>query len=109
MIEIKDELARQLQVQGTTIDRYGYDEDADVLYLRAGRPRQAADDDDSIEGDAVFFDNEGNVSGVTIIGAREMLERDGTLNVTLPSRGIAVRWPRELIEPLLVETLRYAS
>jgi len=95
-------------VGGTAIDRYSYYERGDVLYLMAGPPHPAAGDDDSREGDVVFFDADGSVSGVTMIGAREALERDGTLNVTLPSRGIAVRWPRELVEPLLVETLRYA-
>ncbi len=94
-----------------TIDRYSYYERGDVLYLMVGAPtgEPAADDDESLEGDTVFFDADGAITGVTMIGPRYMLERDGTLNVTLPSRGIAVRWPRMLIEPLLVETLRYAS
>ncbi|HEX7290912.1 MAG TPA: DUF2283 domain-containing protein [Conexibacter sp.] len=108
MIEIDSKRARQLQVRDAFIDHFGYDEAADVLYLSAGPPRQADDDDDSLEGDVVFFDADGKVSGVTIIGAREMLTHDGELHVTLPSRGIGVRWPRELVEPLLVETLRYA-
>jgi len=90
------------------IDRYSYYEQGDVLYLMVGPPHQAADDEDSREGAVVFFDADGTTSGVTIIGARETLEHQGTLNVTLPSRGIAARWPREMVEPLLVETLRYA-
>lgn len=64
--------------------------------------------DESIEGDTVFFDAHGRITGVTMIGPRFMLERDGTLNVTLPSRGLAVRWSREAVEPLLAETLSYA-
>ena len=108
MIEIEQELTRRLKVRGAHIDRYGYDEPADVLYLCVGPPRLAADDDDSLEGDVVFFDADGRVIGVTMIGAREKLERDGSLRVTLPDRDIAVRWPRELVEPLLVETLSYA-
>jgi uncharacterized protein YuzE len=97
-----------LMLGDTAIDRYSYYEHGDVLYLMVGPPHLAADDDESLEGDTVFFDADGSISGVTMIGPRFMLERDGTLNVTLPSRGIAVRWPRELVEPLLVETLRYA-
>jgi hypothetical protein len=97
-----------LIIDGVEIDRYSYYERGDVLYLMVGAPTgvPAADDDESLEGDTVFFDADGIVSGVTMIGPRYMLERDGTLNVTLPSRDIAVRWPREIVEPLLVETLR---
>lgn len=101
-------LDRHLVLGDVAIDRYSYYERGDVLYLMVGPPHPAADDDDSLEGDVVFFDPDGSISGVTMIGAREALEQDGTLKVTLPSRGIAVRWPRELVEPLLVETLRYA-
>jgi uncharacterized protein YuzE len=101
-------LETPLMLGAAAIDRYSYYERGDVLYLMAGPPHPAADDDDSHEGDVVFFDADGSISGVTMVGAREALERDGTLNVTLPSRDIAVRWPRELIEPLLHETLSYA-
>lgn len=103
-------LDRPLILGGAAIDRYGYYEEGDVLYLSVGEPtgRQAPDMDESLEGDTVFFDAGGSISGVTMIGPRFMLERDGTLNITLPSRGLAVRWPRELVEPLLHETLTYA-
>ncbi|MBS1868537.1 MAG: hypothetical protein JSS99_02640 [Actinobacteria bacterium] len=99
-----------LVIAGDAMDRYGYYERGDVLYLSAGEPtgEPAHDTDESLEGDTVFFDVDGRISGVTMIGPRFMLERDGTLNVTLPARGIAVRWPRELVEPLLRETLSYA-
>jgi uncharacterized protein YuzE len=100
-------LGRPLMLGDAAIDRYGYYEEGDVLYLSVGEPtgRPATDADESLEGDTVFFDADGHISGVTMIGPRFMLERDGTLNVTLPSRGIAVRWPRAVVEPLLVETL----
>lgn len=103
-------LERTLALGDATIDRYSYYEKGDVLYLSEGEPtgQPAPDTDESLEGDTVFFDGDGRVTGVTMIGPRFMLERDGTLNVTLPSRGIAARWPREVVEPLLVETLRYA-
>jgi uncharacterized protein YuzE len=92
------------------MDRYSYYDEGDVLYLSAGEPTglPVPDMDESLEGDSIFFDVDGHVTGVTMIGPRLMLERDGTLNVTLPGRGIEVRWPREMVEPLLVETLRYA-
>jgi len=101
-------LRTPLTLGGARFDRYSYDEQADVLYLMAGPPRPQADDEDSLEGDTVFFDAVGRITGITMIGPRHMLERDGTLNVTLPRRRIAVRWPREAVEPLLHETLRYA-
>ena len=101
-------LDRPLMLGDAAIDRYSYYARGDVLYLMVGPPREADDDDDSLEGAVVFFDADGRILGVTVIGARETLERDGTLNVTLPSRGLAVRWERQVVEPLLVETLRYA-
>ena len=101
------QLTTPLVLGDAVIDRYSYYEEGDVLYLNAGSPRLAADDDESVEGDTVFFEADGSVIGVTVIGAREMLVRDGTLNITLPSRGLAARFARELVEPLLVETIRY--
>lgn len=103
-------LDRPLILGDTEIDRYSYYERGDVLYLSAGEPtgHPAPDMDESIEGDTVFFDAHGRITGATMIGPRFMLERDGTLKVTLPSRGLKVRWPREVIEPLLRETLLYA-
>jgi uncharacterized protein YuzE len=102
-------LDRPLALGDVEIDRYSYYERGDVLYLMVGEPthRPAADDDESLEGDTVFFDEEGRITGVTMIGPRFMLQRDRTLNVTLPSRGIEVRWAPELVEPLLHETIRY--
>ena len=89
------------------IDRCSYYEEGDVLYLTAGPPRPAADDDDSLERHTVFFDADGDIIGVTVIGAREHLELDGTLNVTLRDGGPSARFPREAVAPLLVETIRY--
>ena len=103
-------LENPLVLGNATIDRYSYYERGDILYLSAGEPsgQPAPDVDESIEGDSVFFDEDGRITGVTMIGPRFMLERDGTLNVTLPSRGLAMRWQQELVEPLLHETLSYA-
>ncbi len=103
-------LDQPLVLGDAEVDRYSYYERGDVLYLSVDEPtgQPAPDTDESVEGDTVFFDADGRITGLTMIGPRFMLERDGTLNVTLPSRGIAARWPREMVEPLLVETLRYA-
>jgi uncharacterized protein YuzE len=101
------QLATPMMLGDTPIDRYSYYEEGDVLYLTAGPPQPAADDDESLEGDTVFFDDAGHIVGITMIGARAMLDRDGTLNVTLPHRGLAARFSREIVEPLLHETIRY--
>jgi uncharacterized protein YuzE len=100
-------LADPLPLGGTAIDRYHYYEAGDVLYLTAGAARMADETAQSLEGDTVFLDAHGGIIGVTIVGAREVLDRDGTLNVTLPRLGLAARWPRARIEPLLFETSRY--
>jgi hypothetical protein len=42
-------------------DHASYDAKADVLYLRAGAPREAADTVGTPEGHAVRFDGEGEV------------------------------------------------
>ena len=89
------------------IDRYSYYAAGDVLYLTAGPPRPAADDDDSLERHTIFFDAHGDVIGLTVIGAREHLDLDGTLNVTLRDGGPSAQFPRAAVEPLLVETIRY--
>jgi uncharacterized protein YuzE len=56
-----------------------------VLYLYSG-PFAAHDDViDTPEGHFVRIDKTGRVVGLTLMGARLLLERDGRLTVTLPS------------------------
>lgn len=106
-----DDVIRQLDAPlllgDVAIDHYSYYEEGDVLYLTAGPPRVAADTDESLEGDTLFFDESHRIIGVTIIGARELLEREGCLSIT-PPRCHTTRLTRRAVEPLLHETLRYA-
>ncbi len=67
-----------------TFDRVQYDADADVLYLHVGDPGSAVDFDETPEGHAVRLDATGHVVGVTLVGARRLLDEDGDLHVTLP-------------------------
>jgi uncharacterized protein YuzE len=67
-----------------TFDRVQYDAEADVLYLHVGDPLNAVDFDETPEGHAVRLDAEGRVVGVTLVGARRLLDEDGELQVTLP-------------------------
>lgn len=69
-----------------TFDRVAYDTEADVLYLHVGDPANAVDFDESPEGHALRFDAEGRLVGVTIVGARRLLDRGSTIPITVPER-----------------------
>jgi uncharacterized protein YuzE len=71
-------------IGGTVFDRVRYDREADVLYLHVGDPRSAADFDESPEGHALRFGGDGRLVGVTIVNARQLLARDGSITVTVP-------------------------
>jgi uncharacterized protein YuzE len=66
-----------------TFDDAVYDAVGDVLYLSVGKPTPAADSDVTPEGH-VFRYAHGRVIGLTIINARWLLERDGSITVTEP-------------------------
>jgi uncharacterized protein YuzE len=66
-------------------DHVSYDKDGDVLYLRRGAQRAAANTFGTPEGHAVRLDEDGEVIGITIVNAKWLVERDGHLNVTVPS------------------------
>lgn len=67
-------------------DHATYDDVGDVLYLRAGDTREAAETFGTPEGHAVRFDATGAVIGMTIVNAKWLVERDGKLAITLPER-----------------------
>lgn len=66
-----------------TFDNVSYDAEADVLYLHVGDPSTAVDFDESPEGHAVRFDADGNFVGMTVLGAKRLLDRDGELTITV--------------------------
>ena len=70
----------------TTFDQVDYDADADVLYLHAGDPAAAVDFDESPEGHALRFDAQGRLVGITIVGARKLLQQGDRLVITVPER-----------------------
>jgi uncharacterized protein YuzE len=77
-----------IQIGPYTFDRVRYDHDADVLYLSIGDPARAADWDETPEGHAVRFDENGDLVGLTLIGARRLLDEshgEGLL-LELPAR-----------------------
>lgn len=65
-------------------DRVDYDADGDVLYLTAGEPLPTQITDASPEGHAVSVDEHGKVIGLTIVGAKWILEREGKITITVP-------------------------
>lgn len=71
-------------IAGTTFDQHEYDQRGDVLYLSAGRPRAAARTVSTPEGHAVDYDEAGVVTGMVLVNARFLLERDGAVTVTVP-------------------------
>jgi uncharacterized protein YuzE len=79
-------------------DHVSYDKDGDVLYLRRGPERSAADTFGTPEGHAVRLDEGGEVIGITIVNAKWLQERDGGLKVTVPS--LMETDPRDLAKAL---------
>lgn len=63
---------------------YGRYDDADVLYLSMGEPRDGYGEE-TPAGHFLRFDEDGTFCGVTIIDAQHMLDEHGGLTVTLPA------------------------
>jgi uncharacterized protein YuzE len=67
-----------------TFDRSNYDAENDVLYLHLGDPR-AGEGEETPEGHVLrYAPGTSQVIGLTVIGARHTLERDGRLSITVP-------------------------
>jgi uncharacterized protein YuzE len=67
-----------------SFDHADYDAENDVLYLHVGEP-QAAEGEETPEGHVIRYARGTNqVAGLTVLGARRILERDGHLVVTVP-------------------------
>jgi hypothetical protein len=96
-----------ISLGGVRFTHVRYDEEGDLLYLLRGVPLGPANED-TREGHTIFRGQNDRVIGLLINGARWHLDRDGVLIVTLLRGGPTTRLPREVVEPLLVETLRYA-
>jgi uncharacterized protein YuzE len=79
-----------IRFAGIVFDRVDYDRDVDVLYLHAGDPARAADWDESPEGHGLSFDSDGHLIGLTIVGARRRVDRDGRIVVTLREQPVEI-------------------
>jgi uncharacterized protein YuzE len=87
-----------ITIGSTTFDNVFYDTEADALYLHNGDPSAAADFDESPEGHALRFDREGKLVGVTIVGAKQLIEKDGEIKITVPE---VVRVDSQAVAPAL--------
>ncbi len=74
-----------VEIGNLTFDRVRYDADGDVLCLHRGDPSDAVDFDASPEGDALRFDRQGALFGVTILNVRWLLDHEGGITLTIPT------------------------
>lgn len=87
-----------LTIAGTSFDQHEYDERGDVLYLSVGPPREPSRTLATPEGHAVDYDETGAVIGMVLVNVRLLLDRDGSITVTIPpDRVLAAQ-----IEPALL-------
>ena len=67
-----------------TFDQANYDAENDVLYLHAGDP-QPGEGEETPEGHVLrYAPGTSQVIGLTVVGAREKLQRDGRVAITIP-------------------------
>jgi uncharacterized protein YuzE len=71
-----------ITIGSSTFDNVFYDADVDVLYLHVGDPLSAVDFDESPEGHALRFDTDGQLVGVTIVGAKALIDREGEIKIS---------------------------
>jgi uncharacterized protein YuzE len=81
-----------------TFDNVFYDAEVDVLYLHKGDPSTAVTFDESPEGHALRFNAAGNLVGVTIVGAKSLLDGTGEIKITVPE---IVRVGSDAVAPAL--------
>jgi uncharacterized protein YuzE len=84
-------------VAGIEFRRVVYDAEADVLYLHVGDPHDDRDWDESPEGDGISYGADGRVLGFTILNARERIEQDGKIEITVPQRRIEITDLRDVL------------
>ncbi|HEY1688313.1 MAG TPA: DUF2283 domain-containing protein [Solirubrobacteraceae bacterium] len=73
-----------IKIGPLSFDHADYDAENDVLYLHVGEP-QIGEGEETPEGHVIRYAPSSNqVVGLTILGARRILQRDGHLTVTVP-------------------------
>ena len=73
-----------IKIGSLSFDRAEYDADNDVLYLHVGEPEEA-EGEETREGHVIrYAPGTSRIVGLTVLGARHVLERDGHLEVSVP-------------------------
>jgi hypothetical protein len=73
----------KIKIGSITFDHADYDADGDVLYLSIGEPRPA-EGEETPEGHCVrYAPGTDTIVGLTMLSPRYLLDRDGTLTVTI--------------------------
>jgi uncharacterized protein YuzE len=74
----------KIKIGPIAFDHADYDADSDVLYLHVGEPQEAVGEE-TPEGHVLRYEpGTQNIVGLTVLGARRILDRDGNLTVTIP-------------------------
>jgi uncharacterized protein YuzE len=73
-----------IEIGPLSFDHAAYDAENDVLYLHVGEP-QAGEGEETPEGHVLrYAPGTNQVVGLTMLGARQILQRDGRLAITVP-------------------------
>lgn len=73
-----------IRIGPLTFDWADYDADSDVLYLHVGEA-QTGEGEETPEGHVLrYAPGTSRVIGLTVLGARQALERDGRISITVP-------------------------
>jgi uncharacterized protein YuzE len=93
--------AVNIAIGSLSFDHANYDADNDVLYLHVGEP-QPAEGEETPEGHMLrYAPGTDRVVGLTVLGARGLLERDGRLAITVPE---TVEATADALAPALAAT-----
>ena len=88
-----------ITIAGIEFDNVEYYREGDVLSLWSGEPRKPALDDASPEGHYLQFGEDGALIAITIVNARAIFEREGTVPITLPEHRIVAADLGPLLSP----------
>lgn len=73
-----------VKIGSVVFDHASYDAENDVLYLRVGEP-EAGEGETTPEGHVIrYAPGTSRVVGMTMLGPRRILQREGRLTVTIP-------------------------
>ena len=77
-----------VRIGNREFEKVSYDDVVDVLYLRNEHDEKGVTTYGTSEGHAVRLDAGGNVVGMTIVNARWLIERDGSIVISIPQQRI---------------------